>query len=132
MTSCGISSNLQRVVKPTFALTGVHVAIEQIIFDDLVFIGCQVVDLIMVPLFHHLYSIPCRIFHKLMPRRKDHLGGVGALCPIVDPRSIPRRRMRCAVLPRAVVKRLAGRNSVPEMSHRTIVTAVGAQAVAVS
>ena len=60
-------------MKPTFALTGVHVAIEQIIFDDLVFIGCQVVDLIIVPLFHQLYPIPCRIFHKLTPKRKAHL-----------------------------------------------------------
>ena len=27
----------------------------------------------MVPLFHQLCPIPCRIFHKLTPRRKDHL-----------------------------------------------------------
>ena len=74
MTSRGISSTLQRVMKPTIALTDVHVDIGQIIFGDLVFIGCQVFHLIMVPLFQQLCPIPCRIFHKLTPRRKDHLG----------------------------------------------------------
>ena len=48
MTTCGISSNLQRVMKPTIALTGVHVAIEQTIFDGFLLIGCQVFDLVMV------------------------------------------------------------------------------------
>ena len=48
MISRGISSTLQRVMKPTIALTDVHVDIVQIIFDGLLLIGCQAVDLILV------------------------------------------------------------------------------------
>ena len=60
-------------MKPTIALTEVHVDIGQIIFDGFLLIGFQVFDLIMVPLFQKLCPIPRRIFHKLTPRRKDHL-----------------------------------------------------------
>ena len=60
-------------MEPTIALTDVHVDIGQLIFDDLVSIGCQVFDLVKVPLFHQLCPIPCRIFHRLTPRRKAHL-----------------------------------------------------------
>ena len=60
MTSCGIPSTLQRVMKPTIAITDVDVDIGQIIFDGLVFIGCQAVDLIMARNFCQLCPIRCR------------------------------------------------------------------------
>ena len=56
MTSPSISPTLQRVMKPTIASTGVDVDIGQLIFDDLVFIGCQVFDLVMVSLFQKTVS----------------------------------------------------------------------------
>ena len=60
MTSRGISSLLQRVMKPTFALTDFHVDIGQLIFDDLLLIGCQTVDLILARNFCQLCPIRCR------------------------------------------------------------------------
>ena len=43
-------------MKPTIALTDVHVDIGQIIFDGLLLIGCQAVDLVVVPFFQKTVS----------------------------------------------------------------------------
>ena len=84
MTSRGISSTLQRVMKPTFALTDVHVDIGQLIFDDLLLIGCQAVDLILARNFWSTLSHSVSWSSSIRSRLDEKL--IDALCPILDPR----------------------------------------------